>query len=73
MVIVWATKFGIHTGAAILPAGGTPGVAIQPDRCLDEASCKKKRAGDCGEYFHFTAVQPWPGLAHTEQYEREDN
>ena len=63
MVTVWATKFGIHTGAAILPAGGTPGVAIQPDRRLDEAGCKEKRAGDCRECFHYTAVNLWPGLA----------
>ena len=73
MIIVLATKFGIHTGAAILPAGGTPGVAIQPDRRLDEAGCKKKRVGDCRECFHFTAVNIWPRLARKGQHEREDN
>ena len=71
IITVWATKFGIHTGAAILPAGGTPGVAIQPDRRLDEAGCKKNR--DCRECFHFTAVKGWPGSARKGQYEPDDN
>ena len=53
MITVWTTIFGIHTGAAILPAGDTPRVAIQPDRRLDEAGCKKKREGGCRECFHF--------------------
>ena len=73
IVTALATNFCIHTGAAILPAGSTPGVAIQPDRRLDEAGCKKKRVGDCRECFHFTAVNLWPRLARKGQYEREDN
>ena len=55
MITTVATKFDIHTGGAILPAGGTSGVAIQPDRHLDEAGCKKP-VGDGRECFHFTAV-----------------
>ena len=52
---VFARKFDIHTGAAILPAGSTPGVAAsQPDHCPDEAG-SKKRVGGCRGYFHFTA------------------
>ena len=71
IAIVVAFKFGIHTGAAILPAGGTIGVAMQPDH-PDEASCKK-RAGDCRECFHFTAVNPRLELARKRQYGHEDN
>ena len=42
---VYATNFDVLTGAAILPASGTLGVAIQPDRRMDEAGCKKRVAG----------------------------
>ena len=37
-----ANNFDIHTGAAVLPASGTQGVAIQADRRPDEASGKKR-------------------------------
>ena len=51
-----ALDFDIYTiGVVILPASGTLGVAFQPDRRLDEASCKK-RAGGRKEYPHFIAV-----------------
>ena len=69
---VSAFKFDIHTGAAILPAGGTIGVAIQPDHRLDEAGCKK-RVGDCRECFHFTAANIWPELARKRQYGHKDH
>ena len=42
---VYATNFDILTGAAVLPASGTHGVAIQPDRRMDEAGCKKQVTG----------------------------
>ena len=72
MITVWASKFGILTGAAVLPAGGTPGVAFQPDRHPDEAGCKEG-VGNCREYFHCTAVCLWPELGGKVQYERENN
>ena len=71
-IAISAFKFDIHTGAASLPAGGTIGVAIEPDRRLDEAGYKK-RAGDCRECFHFTAVNLRPELARKQQYGHEDN
>ena len=73
IITAWATKFGVHTGTAILPAGSTPRVALQPDCRLHEAGCKKKGAGNCRECFHFTAVKFWPGSARKGQYEREEN
>ena len=42
---VYATNFDILTRAVILPASGTHGVAIQPDRRMDEAGCKKRVTG----------------------------
>ena len=46
------TNFDIFTGgAAIFPASGTPGGAVQPDSRLDEAGCNKQ-AGGHREYFH---------------------
>ena len=50
------TDFDIFTGgAAIFPASGTPGGAVQPDSRLDEAGCNK-RAGGYREYFHVDVV-----------------
>ena len=69
---VSASKFDIHTRTAILPAGGTAGIATKPDHRPDEAGCKK-RAGDCRECFHLTAANHWPELARKRQYERKDN
>ena len=69
---VSAFKFDIHTGAAILPAGGTIRVATQPDHRPDEAG-SKKRADDCRECFHFTAINFRPELARKRQYGHEDN
>jgi hypothetical protein len=43
--------FDIYTGAIVLPASGTQGVAIQPDGRLDEAGCNKQAIG-YREYFH---------------------
>ena len=71
-IVISAFKFDIHTGAASLPAGGTIGVAIQPDRRLDDAGYKK-RAGDCRECFHFTVVNLRPELARKQLYGHEDN
>ena len=70
-IVFSAFKFGIHTGAAILPAGGTPRVAIQPDRRPDKAG-GKKRVGDCREYFHFT-VNLRPELARKRQYGHDED
>ena len=48
-----ATNFDIYTGAAILPASGTQGVAIQPDCPLYEAGYKKRADGgrECSHLF----------------------
>lgn len=54
-----AIKFDIYTiGVVVLPASGTPRLAFQPDRRLDEASCKK-RADGYRERSHFIAVNLW--------------
>jgi len=44
-------NLNVYTGAAVLPASGTQGVAIQPDGCLDEAGSNKQAAG-YRECFH---------------------
>ena len=73
IAVVVASNFGIYTiGVIILPAGGTPGVACQPDCRLDEAS-SKKQVGGRREWPHFIAVDLWLELAHKGQYEHEDN
>ena len=67
-----ARKFDIYTiGVVVLPAGGTPGVAFQPDRRPDEASCKE-RADGYRECSHLIAVNPWLELARRRQYEYND-
>ena len=54
--IVIATKFDIFTGAAaILPACGTHGIAMQPGCRPDEAGYKKRASGR-REYSHSVAV-----------------
>jgi hypothetical protein len=50
------TNFDIYTGAVVLPASGTQGVAIQPDGRLDEAGCCNKQAIGYREYFHVDVV-----------------
>ena len=54
-VVACTTNFYIYTGAAILPASGTPGPARQPHGRLDEAGCNKQ-AGSYRKYFHIDVV-----------------
>jgi len=51
----FTTNFNVYTGAVVLPASGTQGVAIQPDGRLGEAGCNKQAVG-YREYFHVDVV-----------------
>ncbi len=73
IIVGIASNFDIFTGAAaILPACGTLGKALQPDYRLDEAGCKK-RTGGCREYSHLIAVNLQLGSARRRQYGQQED